>query len=391
MKIYKLLAVPFLVYVNGCLADASFSWHGFIAQGVNQSIGSDFIGEDDEVNFDLTEVGLNMRYDINSSLAVVGQAVYLNGGKRYERGARLDYLFVDWHLPEMGNWDTHLQLGRFKSPHWLYSATRDVPQTRSTIVLPQSIYFDNFRDVALGSDGVLLQLSRPTEDGNLRINWSYGRIPLSNYQTKALLGQFTEGEVKQDFVHQISVYWQPPSLNWQIGASWLDSDFTYNATPEEFLVDGGRSVQFYTLSAVYYAENWEFTTELLGSKKRDFGGFSPSYFLKQNGEGGYGQFRYMLNNDISVLVGLDYFVADRSDRDGKALEARSEGVIPAYFGYMKTATVGMQWEPYPQWRIQAEHHWVHGAGRLTSIPSPGNTPDIEEYWQMWAIQAMYRF
>ncbi|MBU2979846.1 hypothetical protein KO501_16570 [Alteromonas sp. C1M14] len=374
-----------------CLAESSFSWHGFIAQGVNQSIGSDFISEDDEISFDLTEIGLNMRYDINSSLAVVGQGVYLNGGNRYERGARLDYLFVDWHLPKLGHWDTHMHLGRFKSPHWLYSATRDVPQTRSTIVLPQSVYFDNFRDAALGSDGVLIQLSRPSEQGNLRLNWSYGNAPMSNYQTKALLGEFAQGKLEQDFVQQVSVYWQPPSLNWQVGASWLDSDFTYNAVTDDFLVDGGRSVQFYTLSAVYYSENWEFTTEFQRNTKQDYGGFSPSYFLEEHGEGGYGQFRYMFNNNVSVLVGYDYFVADRNDRDGKKLEERSQGVIPAYFGYMKTTTVGVQWEPLPQWRVQAEYHWVNGAGRLTSVPSPGNTPFTEEYWQMWAIQAMYRF
>ena len=135
-----------------CLAEDAFSWHGFLSQGISQSIDSDFIHEDDEISFDLTELGINMRYDMNASLAVVGQAVYLNGGNRYERGARIDYLFVDWRLPDMENWTANINLGRFKSPHWLYSATRDVPQTRSTIILPQSIYFDNFRDVALGSD-----------------------------------------------------------------------------------------------------------------------------------------------------------------------------------------------------------------------------------------------
>ena len=42
----------------GCIAnghaESSFSWHGFIAQGVNQSIDSDFIADDDEISFDLT-------------------------------------------------------------------------------------------------------------------------------------------------------------------------------------------------------------------------------------------------------------------------------------------------------------------------------------------------
>lgn len=392
MNVNAPLIFSFLLCITpAAMAESSFSWHGFIAQGVNQSIDSDFITDNNDINFDLTEIGINMRYDINASLAVVGQAVYLDGGNRYEQGGRVDYLFVDLTLPEIGSWNVHAHLGRFKSPHWLYSATRDVPQTRPTIVLPQSIYFDNFRDIALGSDGLLLQANRSSENGNFRFNWSYGKAPLSNYLTKALLGQFTQGDIEQDFVHQVSVFWQPQSLNWQIGASWLDSDFSYNASPNETLVDGGRSVQLYTVSAVYYAENWEFTTELQRSHKLDFGGYSPDYYVDQYSEGGYGQLRYMFNPKYSVALGYDFFFADRDDRDGDALEARSGGVIPNYFGYMKTTTLGLQWNLDPNWRIQAEHHWVKGAGRITSIPSPQNQPNTEESWRMWAVQVMHWF
>lgn len=386
-----LMSSLFLCSTSSALAESSFSWHGFIAQGVNQSIDGDFITDNNSVNFDLTEIGINMRYDINSSLAIVGQAVYLDGGNRYEQGERIDYLFVDWTLPELGSWNVHAHLGRFKSPHWLYSATRDVPQTRSTVVLPQSIYFDNFRDIALGSDGILLQFSRPADSGSIRFNWSYGKAPLSNYLTKALLGQFTQGDVEQDFVHQVSVFWQPPSLNWQVGASWLDSDFSYNASPIETLVDGGRSVQLYTISAVYFSENWEFTTELQRNHKRDFGGYSPDYYVDQHGEGGYGQLRYMFNSKYSAVLRYDLFFADRDDRNGNALEARSGGVIPNYFGFMKSTTLGFQWDPEPNWRVQVEHHWVNGAGRLTSIPSSLNRPNTDRNWRMWAVQAMYWF
>ena len=393
MKSFPAIFVFFFssLVARHCLAEDAFSWHGFLSQGISQSIDSDFIHEDDEISFDLTELGINMRYDMNASLAVVGQAVYLNGGNRYERGARIDYLFVDWRLPDMENWTANINLGRFKSPHWLYSATRDVPQTRSTIILPQSIYFDNFRDVALGSDGVLLQLYRSSDEGNLKINWSYGSSPMSSYQTKALLGEFAQGEVKQDYAHQFSVFWQPPSLDWQLGASWLDSDFTYHPSANENLFEGGRTVRLYTLSAVYYAENWEFNAELQRNHSRDFGGYSPAFFDENKGEGGYAQIRYMLNSQFTLTLGYDMYVSDRNDRDGEKLEAATGGVIPAYFGYEKTATVGVQWDPRPNWRIQAEHHWVNGAGRLTSIPGPQNTPDTAEYWRMWAVQVMYWF
>lgn len=372
-------------------AESSFSWHGFLSQGVSQSVDSDFVSDNEEVAFDLTELGINMRYDINASLAFVGQAVYLDGGNRYEQGGRLDYLYLDWRLPELNDGTINVNLGRFKNPHWLYSATRDVPQTRATIILPQSLYFDNFRDVALGSDGVLLRYYHATDEGSFRVNWSYGKSPMSDFQIKALLGEYAQGELTQKFAHQFSTYWQSPSLSWQLGASYLDSDFTYTPATVDFYLAAGREVQLYTVSLAYYAENWEFATELQRNKRIDWGGYAPDYMVNQQGEGGYAQLRYRITPEFTLTTSYDMYISDRDDRDGEILEAMTGGMVPAYYGFEKTVAVGLQWDPKPQWRIQAEHHWVHGAGRLTSLPSSQNTPGTREYWRMWAVQVMYWF
>ena len=389
----RLLGISLLGGLQGfpASAESAFSWHGFLSQGVSQSVHSDFVSDNEDVSFSLTELGINMRYDVNASLAFVGQAVYLDGGNRYEQGGRLDYLYLDWRLPEFSNATLNVNVGRFKNPHWLYSATRDVPQTRATIILPQSLYFDNFRDVALGSDGVLLRYYHAAEEGSFRVNWSYGKSPLSTFQTKALLGEIAQGELEQDFAHQFSAYWQSASLSWQIGASYLDSDFTYNPAAVDFYVAAEREVQLYTISVAYFAENWEFATELQRNHRIDQGGYAPDYMVNQQGEGGYVQLRYRIAPSYTVTTSYDMYISDREDRDGEVLEAMTGGMVPAYYGFEKTIAVGLQWDPAPHWRVQAEHHWVHGAGRLTSLPSSQNTPETKEHWRMWAIQVMYWF
>jgi len=369
----------------------SFSWHGYVAQGLTQSSGSTFMTDDNNITGELTEIGINGRVEFNQHLALVGQAVYLNGGNRYDEGARLDYLFLDWTLPTLSGWRTHIHLGRYKNRDWLYSSTRDVPQTRSTAVLPQSVYFDGFRDIALGSDGISLQTVHNSQHGSWEFNWSYGRSPISKEQKEAFLGPWAMGKASQDFVHQVSAFWQPPSMNWRLGFSWLESDFTYEAAPTDVLIDGSTDIARYTASLMYFAESWELSAEWLQEHQDDYGAFSPSYQNSRVGEGGYVQWRYLFSPTLSGLVSFDTYVLDRDDQNGKKLQAQSGGQIPAYFGYMDTVAIGARWDFAPNWRLQAEHHWVEGAARTNGLLNPQMHRQTERNWQMWAVQLMYWF
>lgn len=368
----------------------NMSFHGFVAQGLTQSINSHFITNNDAVTADLTELGLNGRYQWSNDVALVGQLTYLDGGNRYEQGARLDYLFFDIHLPKVAGWDAHLHVGRFKNLHWLYSATRDVPHTRATVILPQSVYFDGFRDIALGSDGVLLQATKDGNWGVLEANWSMGRSPFSDYETRSFLGNQARGDAKQDYVQQISLYWQPRSLRWRIGVSGLDSQFAYHAAPDEFLVDGQSHVQRIMLSAVYYAEFWELSSEWLREYQTDAGAFAPNFIASRVGEGGYIQARYFFNEDINVLARYDTYDFDRND-DNPSAVAFTQSNSAAYFGFQHTYTLGLTYDIRARLRLQVEHHWVHGGARLRGLINADTQINTDEHWRMWAAQLMYWF
>ena len=93
----------------------NFSWHGFVAQGLTSSTDSNYITTGNEITTELTEIGINGSYVINPSLSVSGQLVYLDGGNRFRRGARLDYLFLDWRLTRLFDWQVNVHLGDRKS------------------------------------------------------------------------------------------------------------------------------------------------------------------------------------------------------------------------------------------------------------------------------------
>ena len=156
MKLSSLFICLGLLFQSYSLFAESLKLNGFVAQGIIQANDSNFVTDEGGVSLELTEVGINSSYRINPSFRVAGQAVYLDGGNRYPDGFRVDYLFLEWQIFNKANWQVKAQIGRNKNYHWLYSSTRDVPHTRPSIILPQSLYFDAFRDVALGVDGLML-------------------------------------------------------------------------------------------------------------------------------------------------------------------------------------------------------------------------------------------
>lgn len=386
--------IAFWGLIAGCVqANDDLSWHGFIAQGITQSQHSAYITDDNAFSFESTEIGINAIYTLNSNVSIAGQLVYLDGGNRYRQGSRVDYLFIDWRVAQYFDWQMNLHLGRYKNRHWLYSATQDVPHTRPSIILPQSVYYDGNRDMALSSDGVALQSTKVGDSGSWEVRWSLGRSPLAKEETNKFLSPLAQGRVKQDFVHQFSTYWQPNFSQWQVGFSVLQSDFTYKPAEQDILLNGTSSVDRLTLAVRYDSENWEFSSELLRDRLRYRGDFTQGVTLDidKTGEGGYAQFRYFLTDAITGLMRIDSYDVDRKDRDGRLLDLNPLGPIPRYYGYMDTATVGLSWDFAQQMRVSAELSRTRGAGRLATVLFPNTLIQADPYWNTWSVQFMYWF
>lgn len=366
-------------------------WHGFIAQGAIQADKSNFINQTGDPSLALTEIGLNTLVQLNPRWRLAGQVVYLDGGNRYPDGLKLDYFFIDWTVVHHMDWQLNLYLGRYKNQHWIYSSTRDVPLTRPSVVLPQSVYFDAFRDIAVSSDGLALKARVDNDLGNFELNWSLGSTPLSSAQTKLLLGEQTQGRAQQKYVHQASVFWQPGLTNWTLGLSLLDSEFSYTAALTEPIVDGSIIVQRFMLNAQYLQEKWQLSSEVFQERMDTQGLFMPDFSLQQFGQGAYLQGLYQLNARARLHGTLDYYVVNKDDRRGKQLLTSTAGTVPAYFGYQHSISVGISVELAERVRLQAEHHWVEGTGRLAPTVLPDLQTNTHQYWQLWALQLMYWF
>ncbi len=366
--------------------------HGFFALGVIDVDGSDFVDEDNSLSTELTELGINASYQLNSQFRLAGQVVYLDGGNRYEKGVRLDYALVDWSAYSNENWQFNLYFGRFKNNHWLYSSARTVPFARPTIILPQSVYFDGFRDFAVGHDGVAFKLIYSDDEmGDFDFNLSYGDSPISDEQGKILLSKLATGVAEQEFDLQSSLYWQPVFSQWRFGISLLDSDFNYqrNKQTSDMFFDAYFYFQFYTINALYEGEQWEVSGEIYQSRFQTDGFYNPQHHSDNIGQGYYFQSRYKVTPDLTLLARYEDFYLSKDDKGGEILE-KTTG-IPYYFAFHKDLTMGLNYDFTSNFSLRLEYHMVKGAGRLTPVVVPDPMINKEENWTMWAAQIMYWF
>lgn len=392
--LYVLCTMFSFVVVNVTAAEKDFHYHGFIAQGLIDVKGSDFVNDDGAISPKLTELGLNSSYQLSANIRLAGQVVYLNGGNRYAEGVRIDYALLDWSVYGSPDWRVNIYLGRFKNNHWLYSSSRDVPFARPSILLPQSIYFDGFRDIAVGADGAAIKISSSDDDdyGNFDFNFSYGSNPISDKQAEIILSHYAQGTVKQDFEAQVSLYWQPVFSPWRFGASYLDSDFSYQANNEgDLFFDGVFSFQTASVNALYEGEKWEFSGEFHKSTFSTEGFFSPAYSKSPISNRMYIQSRFKVNNELTLLARYENFYSDKNDKRGKKVEQATNGLVPAYFAYHKDTTIGLSYDLSSHFRLRFEYHWFHGTGRLTPVVRPNPEMNHSENWQLWAMQLMYWF
>jgi hypothetical protein len=373
----------------GCAQEERLQIHGFVAQGLIQAKDSNFVNDDGDVSAKLTEVGLNGSYQINSSLRIAAQGVYLNGGNRYPEGFRLDYLFLDWQWVNSLDWQVDLHLGRNKNYHWLYSATRDIPHTRPTIVLPQSIYIDVTRDVSIGTDGIAARALRNNHLGEWEFNWSLGQVPNNTQQTQLFIGSQAKGKLILAKEHMMSLYWRPRSSNSQLGVVRLDADYEYRQGVNDSLLDGSGKIRSIYINYRYNSEYWSFASEYNRMKTDIQGVVSADFGSNETSEGIYFQGQYFISPTLTATVQLDILDNNRADRDGSLLE--SETGVPAFFGFMDQAVLGLSWNFANNWQVQAEFHRVKGVGNLGPLLLPDVTINNSKYWNLWAAQLVYWF
>jgi hypothetical protein len=370
--------------------------HGFASQGWlissdhNNVFGKSSSGSG---SFDFRELGLNASMRPLTNLQFSAQMMSRTAGEGSPGNIRLDYGFIDYTYFTGEASKLGIRLGRMKTPLGLFNDTRDVAFTRPSILLPQSIYFDRTRKLALAADGVHLYGEYRSDLGDVSFQAGAVRPLVQGAETEvALLGAERPGRLTPDVLYTSRVMYELDEGKLRLAFSASQLNIGYDPASVDKL--HGGSIRFTPLifSAQYNAERWSITSEyaLRHFELKNFGSQFPD--MDFTGESYYFQGTYRLTQEWEAFARYDVLYTNSADRSGKKWAAEAPG-RNAYNRFAKDITVGLRWNITPQFMLRAEYHRVNGTAWLSTLdnsPARGD-PAPHQHWDLFTILGSYRF
>lgn len=386
------IALPFMVQVADAGETKDVQIHGFAALNPISTTANNFFGStEDSVSLQFWEIGLNASWRPRTDLLFAAQVTSRRAGEEDSGGPRLDYGLVGYTFLSSPNAQAGIRIGRVLNPLGLYNETRDVAFTRNSILLPQSIYFDRTRDLALSSDGLQLfsQLSSGAGDFYLQLNLGYPRTDDDGRTERALLGMDRPGELRGDPSLLGRLIYERDGGRLRLGVSGGSVRLAYDSRGQTDPTPNG-DVDFRPLifSAQYNAEKISITSEF-GPRSFATTGFgAPS--ATTVGESFYLEALYRHTPKLEGFLRYDTLIADRDDWSGNRFAASDPLGRPAFSRFAKDLTAGFAWRVNNSLLLRAEYHYVDGTAWLPIADNP-DVEDLERYWSLFAFQAAVRF
>lgn len=371
------------------LAGPRYHVQGFVAQGLVGSTNNRFFGDSrDSVSTEFTEAGVHASWQPLDPLRLSGQVLYRHAGASDQDGLRLDYAQADWQFHQTDATQLGLKFGKVKLPYGLYNDTRDVPFTRPGILLPQSVYVDNSRDLLLAAPGAFLHGASVQEYGAIEFQLGWVRPDFDSPSVEySFLGNTRPGKLAGQGAVGARLRWDLPS-DTTLMLTYADATADYKPGGADTLTAG--KVQFRNLLATLQQRLDTLTlTAEYGEPRLDLSGFGP--WLPDTHrvvQAAYLQGEWRFHPDWELMLRHDVFYRDKNDKNGDQFQAATH--LPAHSMFARDWTLGLRWDSTPNLMLRAEYHHVNGTAWLPGPDNP-NFFSREQRWNMWLLQAAYRF
>lgn len=396
---HLLLITAFLAMLGPTSAHAEGSesiWdglqvHGFASQAAIWTSDNRFFGNSPETSFAFTEIGLNASLPINPRILLSGQLLARRAGDMYDGTPELDYGLADITLASSNEQRWGVRVGRVKNPLGIYNETRDVPFTRPGIFLPQVIYYDKIRNLALSTDGLMFYGESYIDQGALSLTLGGGQPVIDDNVGWTFLRNNYDGEFQTDNkTGLVQLWYSTPGERFKFGLSGIMLSLRFDPGQHSPLRSGTTDIFYWIASIQYDTEDWTLSAEYLREPLAwgDYGPFFPNF--KTTVEGYYLQGTYRIRPNIELLMRYEEGFANRNDRDGVRFSTRTGGLFPPFAGFSKIWTAGLRWDINRQWMVRAEYQRHHGTFVLSFRENP-DLGQLREYWNLFAVQAAFRF
>ena len=364
--------------------------HGFLSQALVITDDNNFFGHSsrDKGSLEFTEIGLNTSLRPHQDVLVAAQLLSRQaGGNSSDAEPKLDYGLIDYQMISNQERTLGIQLGRIKNPFGFYNQTRDVAFTRPSILLPQSIYFDRTRSLALTGDGLTLYLEERLDSGVVRGQLGLGEPQAGDDLSQTLQLQRIAGSFnpQQSTIAQVRYEHDGGRIVAAVSNANVKSRIESHY---QGVNDGDFYFTPWIFSLQYNQELWSITAEY-ALRRSGFKNFNPtSLNFNTTGESWYLQYTRRFYDNWQWLIRYDSLISNRNDPSGKDFEAK--GLGPAHTQFAEDLTFGLQWTPHPQVMLAGEYHHVDGTGWLPIQDNPDSSATSRR-WNMWLFQLSLRF
>jgi len=378
----KLLICSSFILHNFVLADDSLKTHGFISQGFIYTSDNKFQGNSDSGSFKLTEVGLNLSKRFTPRLRLSSQVISRVANMEDDGDLNLDYIFLDYKAPITEFNQVGVRAGRVKNVIGFYNETRDVAFTRPSIFVPQSIYFNSFRDLQLSSDGIIGYTDWRTNSGTTLFEFGHGHARINPETEESLVGT-TVGKFDDEDVNQARLTYSLNDGSMRFAYSFVDANFKYLLSPS---VNTFTDIKLALLSAEYAVEKTVFTAEYM---KLDVLYDSPfSAPIKRPFLSWYIQAQHHYDPSWTFYTRYEQFYLDSNDKDGNTFN-QSTG-LPSHLVYSKSFMLGAKCHINQSWMLMMEVQSNNGSAGL-ELKLNSNPFATKQRWQMLSLMLSYRF
>ncbi|MCA1770319.1 MAG: hypothetical protein LC652_10380 [Halomonas sp.] len=388
------LAALLLGGTNSAAADNSMldtlQLHGFLSQALVITDRNNFFGPSSSGGGSLkyTEIGANASIRPHQDILIAAQVLSRRaGGDGSDAKPVLDYGLLDYQLVSDQQRTFGVQLGRSKYPFGFYNQTRDVAFTRPSILLPQSIYFDRTRSLALSGDGIALYHEENLPKGSLRTQIGLGKPQAEDDLRRTMRLENTPGQLdpRESVIAQVKYEHD----GGRVVAALSAADARVRFEPQSTQMNPGDfKFQPWVVSLQYNAEHWSLTGEYAIRSSKLEGFANPFLNFDVTGESWYLQYTRRFLDNWQWLIRYDSLINNRDDRSGSAFEASGAG--PAHSQYAEDYTLGLQWSINPRVMVAAEYHHVDGTGWLPIQDNP-DPAETRRRWNMLLFQLSLRF
>ncbi|PKG86382.1 hypothetical protein CXF85_01380 [Colwellia sp. 75C3] len=395
--------LPCLAFANG-KNDLSFA--GFVSQGISYTSDNQFFDAEDNTSFNMTTLALQANYLFNDQIRLSGQALYRNWGKI--ESSRIDFLMADYQFINQQNYNIGFRLGRIKSDLGVFNSTRDIPSARPSIFLPQSVYQDTLRDTTTSYDGLSLYGNQVFDLGRLNWTLAYGRYPVSSDLSESILGKELGGEISTKNNTQIHSTWESVAGNWSVSLGYENPQAfakpLFDINDPIAMEAGDIKFDRYIFSHQYFSALWDLTFEFIyqDTEIKGFELFIPYLpsFIQQPvfpeittdslvNVGFYAQWRYFLNEDLTLMLRYGKYFTDIDDKDGS--QYQQDTGMPDFSRYSFDFSTGVKWKLSSRWQINFEGHFFEGTAAISPTIKLDHSDNDEKYWQLWSLQVSYSF